>query len=162
MVPTFFSRIQSLKSKNHSHFSLYHHLTNENSLCDKWSALLAHYMLSRRVRSRKALGSCRDLGAISLSLCAWVQKWFEVKIFTSNHFRVKPTKTHGQLKSIFGKFIFHAQPNTRIYGKAFPEVIWSQNKHSLYCKPHTTGKFNSSNVIQTNQRKQCKPNLMGV
>ena len=27
--------------------------------------------------------------------------------------------------------IFLAHPNTHIYGKAFPEVIWSQNKHSL-------------------------------
>ena len=27
--------------------------------------------------------------------------------------------------------IFLAHPNNRIYGKAFPEVIWSQNKHSL-------------------------------
>ena len=69
--------------------------------------------------------------SLSLSLCAWVRKWFEVKIFTLNHFRVKAIKTHGQLKIFFGKFIFHAQPNTCIYGKAFPEVIWSQKKHSL-------------------------------
>ena len=68
---------------------------------------------------------------LSLCLCAWVWKWFEVKIFTSNHFWVKALKTHGHLKIIFEKFIFHAQPNTRIYGKAFSEVIWSQNKHSL-------------------------------
>ena len=69
--------------------------------------------------------------SLSLSLCTWVRKWFEVKIFTSNQFRVKAFKTHGQMKIISGKFIFHAQPNTRIYGKAFLEVIWSQNKHSL-------------------------------
>ena len=32
-------------------------------------------------------------------------------------------KTHGQLKIFSGKFIIHAQPNTRIYGKVFSEVI---------------------------------------
>ena len=69
--------------------------------------------------------------ALSLSLSVWVRKWFEVKIFTSNHFRVKLTKTHDQLKIFFRKFIFHAQPNTHIYGKVFPKMIWSQNKHSL-------------------------------
>ena len=37
----------------------------------------------------------------------------------------------GQLKSISGKCIFHAQPNTRKYGKTFPEVIFTQNKHNL-------------------------------
>ena len=85
-------------------------------------------MWSVRSRSRR-----RDIFlSLSLSLClyAWVQKWFEVKIFTSNHFRVKPTKTHGQPKIFSGKFIFHTQPNTRIYGKVFSEVIWNQNKHS--------------------------------
>ena len=51
--------------------------------------------------------------------------------FDWNQFSIKAIKTHGQLKIISGKFIFHAQPNTRIYGKAFLEVIWSQNKHIL-------------------------------
>jgi len=46
-----------------------------------------------------------------------------VKIWTETNFPVKPTKTHGQLKITSGNFIFHTQPNTRIYGKAFPEVI---------------------------------------
>ena len=72
--------------------------------------------------------------SLSLSLCAWVRKWFEVKIFTSNHFRVKSIKTHSQLKIIFEKFIFHAQPNTCIYRKTFPKVIWNQNKHCLKLK----------------------------
>ena len=84
--------------------------------------------------------------SLSLSLCAWVRKWFEVKIFTSNHFRVKAIKTHGQLKIFSGKFIFHAQPNTHIYGKAFLEVIWSQNKHSLNFK------FQLSSVSQMQVR----------
>ena len=69
--------------------------------------------------------------SLSLSFCAWVRKWFEVKILTETNFRVKSIKAHGQLKIFSGKFIFHAQPNTRIYGKAFSKVIWSQNKHSL-------------------------------
>ena len=71
--------------------------------------------------------------SLSLSLCAWVRKWFEVKILTETNFRVKAIKAHGQLKIFSGKFIFHAQPNIRIYGKTFTEVIWSQNKHSLSC-----------------------------
>ena len=37
----------------------------------------------------------------------------------------------GQQKSISGKFYFPNQPNTRISGKAFPEMIFTQNKHSL-------------------------------
>ena len=65
---------------------------------------------------------------------ALTRKLVSVKIFTSNHFQVKAFKTPGQLKVISGKFIFYAQPNTHIYGKAFLEVIWSQNKHSLRMK----------------------------
>ena len=73
-----------------------------------------------------------DLGSLSLSLSLRLtQKWFEVKIWASNHFRGQRLILHGQLQITSGKFIFHAQPNTRIYGKAFPEVVWSQNKHSL-------------------------------
>jgi len=69
--------------------------------------------------------------ALSLSLYAWVRKWFEVKIWIETNFRVKPTKTHGQLKiTTSGIFIF-AQLNTCIYRKAFSKVIWSQNKHNL-------------------------------
>ena len=52
---------------------------------------------------------------------------FEGKIKTE--IVLHPNK--GQLKSISGKCIFHAQPNTHIYGKAFPEVIFTQNKHNL-------------------------------
>ena len=72
--------------------------------------------------SVEGLGSLFFL-SLSLCLCARVRKWFKVKIFTSNHFRVKAIKTHGQLKIFSGKFIFHVQPNTRIYGKTFLEVI---------------------------------------
>ena len=62
--------------------------------------------------------------ACSLSLFACLtQKWFEVKIFTSNHFQGQSLILHGQLQITSGKFIFHAQPNTRIYGKTFPKVI---------------------------------------
>ena len=40
---------------------------------------------------------------------------------------------YSQMKMISGKFYFQNQPNTRIYGKAFLEVIFTQNKHSLNC-----------------------------
>ena len=39
-----------------------------------------------------------------------------------------------KLKKIFGKCIFHAQPNTRIYEKAFPETIFTQFKRSFNLK----------------------------
>ena len=72
--------------------------------------------------------------SLSLSLSARLtQKWFEVKIWASNHFCGQRLILHGQLQITSGKFIFHAQPNTRIYGKAFSEVVWSQNKHNLKC-----------------------------
>ena len=78
-----------------------------------------------------------DLSSFSLSISLFAhltRKWFEVKIFTSNHFQGQRLILHGQLKIFFGKFIFHAQPNTSIYEKTFPEVIWSQNKRSLIYK----------------------------
>ena len=57
---------------------------------------------------------------------------FEGKIETE--INLHPSK--GQLKSISGKCIFRAQPNTRkkvksISGKAFPDMLFTQNKHSL-------------------------------
>ena len=70
--------------------------------------------------------------SLSLSLFARLTwKWFELKIFTSNHFRGQSLILHSQLQITFGKFIFHAQLNTHIYEKTFLEVIWNQNKHSL-------------------------------
>ena len=96
---------------------------------------------------RLELGLRSDLGSLfflslslSLFFCAWVRKWFEVKIWTETNFRIKPTKTHGQLKITSKKFIFHTQPNTCIYGKAFSKVIWSQNKHNLNVHPFSTSK----------------------
>ena len=98
---------------------------------DRWSI---RGFVNRFVDQRSQRHDLRwrhDLGSLSLSLCAWVQKWFEVKILTKTNFRVKAIKTHSQLKIFSEKFIFHAQPNTSIYRKVFPEVIWSQNKLSL-------------------------------
>ena len=58
-------------------------------------------------------------------------KWdFEGKIETE--INLHPFKA--QLKSISGKCIFRAQPNTCKYGKAFPKMLFTQNKHSLYAK----------------------------
>ena len=70
--------------------------------------------------------------SLSLSLSAHLtRKWFEVKIRASNHICGQSLILHGQLQITFRKFIFHAQPNTHFYGKAFPKMIWNQNKHSL-------------------------------
>ena len=117
--------------------------------------------VERRSRSRTALGSGFDLflGAISLA-GAWLARGvcslplstssislslsslslslsLSLSVFRKIVFEGKIKMeinlhlTHGQLKTISGKCIFHAQPNTRKYGKAFPEVIFTQNKHSL-------------------------------
>ena len=77
------------------------------------------------------------VGVISLSLSSLSVFWkmiFEGKIKTEINFH----PNIGQLKSIFGKCIFHAQPNTCKYGKAFSEVIFTQNKHSLNHKSDQT------------------------
>ena len=49
-----------------------------------------------------------------------------LSLFVRFHFKPFPGQSlilHGQLKIFSGKFIFYVQPNTRIYGKAVPEVI---------------------------------------
>ena len=68
-----------------------------------------------------------SLSLSSLSLSIFRKIVFEGKIKTE----INLHPTHGQLKTIFEKCIFHAQPNTRKYGKAFSKVIFTQNKHSL-------------------------------
>ena len=88
----------------------------------------------RRRRRRRDLASSRARAlslSLSLSLCA-----SDPEMVWSENLSFKPfpwSKAHfpGQLQIISGKYIFLAQPNTRIYGKTFPEVVWSRNKHSL-------------------------------
>ena len=83
--------------------------------------------------------------ALSLSLFARLtRKLFEVKILTSNHFWGQSLILHGQLQITFGKFIFYAQPNTRIYEKIFSEMIWSQNKHRLSDRQKLSCRFLSN------------------
>ena len=68
----------------------------------------------------------------ALSLSIFRKIVFEGKI----KMEINLHPTHGQLKTISGKCIFHVQPNTRKYRKAFPEVIFTQNKHNLsVCVP---------------------------
>ena len=85
------------------------------SLLDRRGAIGSVCGLWTRARSKECafvvvgLELClRTRLSLCLALCVWVRKWFEVKIFTSNYFRVKAFKTHGQLKINYGKFIFHA------------------------------------------------------
>ena len=97
--------------------------------CNRRDLVRAIVGLELEVRRR------RRTGDLSLSLSARLTwKWFEVKIWASNHFHGQRLILHGQLQITSWKFIFHAQQNTHIYEKAFPKVIWSQNKHSLSCK----------------------------
>ena len=65
----------------------------------------------------------------ALSLSVFRKIVFEGKMKTE----INLHPTHGQLKTISEKCIFHAQPNTCKYEKVFPEVIFTQNKHSLSC-----------------------------
>ena len=105
---------------------------NENNGTDDLGGTISTAQTQRRDLT-DASGVGRDLGSgftgikgssLSLSFFARLtQKLFEVKIFTSNHFRGQSLILHGQLQITSGKFIFHAQPNTHSYGKAFPEVI---------------------------------------
>ena len=98
---------------------------------------------SRRVRSEcdlKSKGSrlwVRSLSGcdLSLSLYAWVQKWFEVKIFPSNHFRPTSLILQSTLKifSVLPNFL--DQSNSLFYGKAFLNLVWNQNKRSLRLSP---------------------------
>ena len=89
-------------------------------------------------RRRLELGACERRGlvpkvlfSLSLSLSLSLRNSFEVKIGTEIHFRSQSLFFLGQRKSISGKFYFPNQPNTRISGNEFPEMIFIQNKHSL-------------------------------
>ena len=70
---------------------------------------------------------------LSLRVCEF-QKWFEGKIKTE--MLLQGQRPYFMVNGNNFPFdpIFLAHPNTRIYGKAFPEMIWSQNKHSLSYK----------------------------
>ena len=58
-------------------------------------------------------------------------KWFEVKIWTEMTLRVFWVILWSKGKSISVDWIYWFNQTLKFYGKAFPEVIWSQNKHSL-------------------------------
>ena len=72
--------------------------------------------------------------SLSLSLFARLWKWFEGKILAENIFRVKGLNFTVNWNSFpENPFSIRNQTpaNTCIYGKAFSEAIWTQNKHSL-------------------------------
>ena len=95
---------------------------------------LAGAWLAGGVCSLPLSSSSISLSLSSLSLSIFRKIVFAGKIKTEINLHPK----YGQLKTIFGKCIFHAQPNTRKYGKAFSEVIFTQNKHSLNHKSDQT------------------------
>ena len=72
-----------------------------------------------------------SLLSLSLSLRVWVQKYFEVKIATEIILHQNKGIFRLKRKSFTVDRIFCVLPNTHFYGKAFPKMIWSQNKHSL-------------------------------
>ena len=82
------------------------------------------------------------LTQLSLSLSIFRKIVFEGKIKT----KINLHPTHGQLKTISEKCIFHVQPNTRKYGKAFPEVIFTQNKHRVSFNIYHSKKKNRFNI----------------
>ena len=76
--------------------------------------------------------SCSFSFSLSLSLHVWssVQKWFEVKIWTEMILRVFWVIFRSKRKSISVDWIYWFNKTLKFYGKVFPKVIWSQNKHS--------------------------------
>ena len=75
------------------------------------------------------------------ALSQFSRKWeFEGKIKTE----INLHPLTGQLKSIFKKCIFRAQPITRKYEKAFSKMLFIQNKHKLNNK---RGKCNVSSSL---------------
>ena len=75
------------------------------------------------------------------TLSLFSRKWeFEGKIKTE----INLHPLTGQLKSIFEKCIFRAQPNTRKYKKAFSKMLFIQNKYNLNNK---RGKCNVSSSL---------------
>ena len=94
------------------------------------------------VRRSRALLGFLGSSSLSLSLCARALLPLSLSLSSLSVFRkivfegkikteINLHPITGQLKCISGKCIFHAQPNTCKYGKAFTEVIFTQNKHSL-------------------------------
>ena len=61
-------------------------------------------------------------------------KWFEVKIWTKMILHVFWVILQSKGKSISVDWIYWFNQTLKFYRKAFPEVIWSQNKHSLSIK----------------------------
>ena len=117
-------------------------------VCDRRTRKRRSGLHRRRRRRDLASSRTRALSlSLSLSLCASVPK-----MVWSENFHFKPfpwSKAHfpSQLQIISKKYIFHAQPNTRIYGKTFLKVVWSQNKHSLKKKKVTTSKGSQNKWI---------------
>ena len=101
----------------------------------RWSA-----SLSLTVRSGVGAGvgcdeTCFwcDLLAVSLSLSSIFLGWksFEGKIKPKNEFWVRQgiLQSTRKMNSVWPNFL--ELPNTHVYEKAFPEIVWSQNKRSL-------------------------------
>ena len=61
----------------------------------------------------------------------WVRKYFEMKIATKIILHQNKGIFWSKRKSFTVDHIFRVLPNTHFYRKAFPEMIWSQNKHNL-------------------------------
>ena len=69
----------------------------------------------------------------SLSLSSIFLGWksFEGKIKPKNEFWVRQgiLQSTRKMNSVWPNFL--ELPNTHVYGEAFPEIVWSQNKRSL-------------------------------
>ena len=103
----------------------------------RWSASLS-LMVSSGVGASAGCDETRfwcDLLALSLSLSlssiflGW--KSFEGKIKPENEFQVRKgiLQSTWKMNSVWPNFL--ELPNTHVYGKTFPKMVWSQNKHSL-------------------------------
>ena len=135
-------KIHQIRSKNSSN--------PVRSLLDRRSTIGAMLWSTKPVRSTQycnpwdrwdrchLVWSARPLlvVSLSLSLSLSLSARLSPKIVWSENRNVKwfPGQSlyfYSQMKCISGNSIFHAQPNTRFYGKWFPEMVWSQNKRTL-------------------------------
>ena len=90
-------------------------------LCDLSGGV--RYMAAPVLGCDRWIGNFLFFLSLYLSLCTSDPEMVRSENF---HFKPSPGQSlilHDQLKIFSGKFIFHAQPNTRIYRKAFSGVI---------------------------------------
>ena len=86
-----------------------------------------------RVECTAMRSACESLCCYERAQTVLCEEWklFEVKIWTEMTLRVFWVILWSKGKSISVDWIYWFNQTLKFYRKAFPKVIWSQNKHSL-------------------------------